>query len=75
MVNLDESVANTFSLGQKVSLNIKSGQAMKAILGQISYIAPVIDQASGLVELKVAFDNVDKRIRPGTSGFLLPGSD
>ena len=75
VVNLDESVANTFSLGQKVSLNIKSGQAMKTIIGQISYIAPVIDQASGLVELKVEFGNVSNRIRPGTSGFLLSGGD
>jgi multidrug efflux pump subunit AcrA (membrane-fusion protein) len=73
--NLEDSVANTFSLGQKASLNLKSGQVMKTIVGQITYIAPVIDQASGLVELKVEFDNVGKPIRPGTSGFLLPGSD
>jgi RND family efflux transporter MFP subunit len=75
VVNLEESVANTFSLGQKASLNIKSGQVMKTIVGQITYIAPIIDQASGLVELKVAFDNIGKNIRPGTSGFLLSGGD
>ena len=74
VVNLDESVADTFALGQQVSLNIKSGQTMEAVVGQISYIAPVIDQASGLVELKVEFDNYDDRIRPGASGFLLPGN-
>lgn len=73
VVNLDESVADTFALGQQVSLNIKAGQTMAAVVGQISYIAPVIDQASGLVELKVEFDNDDDRIRPGASGFLLLG--
>jgi hypothetical protein len=37
----------------------------------VELVSPVVDPASGLVEIKVLFDNLEGRIRPGLSGTFL----
>lgn len=64
-----------------VRLNLRSQQAIaleqgiparvevegQVYLGRVSFISPVADPASGRVEVKVEFDNLDYRVRPGLS--------
>jgi multidrug efflux pump subunit AcrA (membrane-fusion protein) len=36
--------------------------------GRVTFVSPVADAASGLVELRVAFDNPNAQVRPGATG-------
>jgi multidrug efflux pump subunit AcrA (membrane-fusion protein) len=38
--------------------------------GRVTFVSPVIDAASSLVEVRVQFPNADRRIRPGVKGRL-----
>jgi RND family efflux transporter MFP subunit len=42
------------------------------IIGKISYLAPVVDPASGLARVKAIFDNADAKIRPGLTAKMTP---
>jgi len=44
------------------------------VTGTISFVSPVADPASGLVELRVTFPNPGERIRPGIKGSVVLGS-
>lgn len=40
--------------------------------GEVDFISPLADPASGRVEVRIAFDNTDLRIRPGLAARVLP---
>ena len=56
--------------GQSVNLEIDSGPSTVLIQGTISFVSPVVDAASGLMKIKVIFDNPEARVRPGVAGKL-----
>jgi multidrug efflux pump subunit AcrA (membrane-fusion protein) len=60
-VQVSDAKAATLLRDQSVTFSIQgeSGQ------GWISFISPVADPASGLVEVQVSFENPDDRWRPG----------
>jgi RND family efflux transporter MFP subunit len=64
---LDEPVGREFKLGQTVNL-LLGDNASKT--GQVCYVSPVVDPASGLMTIKVLVDNADGSIRPGIAGLL-----
>jgi RND family efflux transporter MFP subunit len=66
--NIDEKTGQNLVNKQKVSLNIGSNHIQKT--GTIVFISPVIDPASGLFEIKIQFNNKDRIIKPGVSGYL-----
>lgn len=47
----------------------------KPLGGRLTFVSPVADAASGLVQLRVQFDNPQGRIRPGSTGWIRVGSD
>jgi membrane fusion protein, multidrug efflux system len=69
--NVEEAVGRTLRKGQAVDLKIKAGHDTVAKKGVIIFVSPVVDQASGLLEVKAEFDNQDGSVRPGVAGFLL----
>ncbi len=59
------------TLGQTVGLRCESTAGPVTVSGEITYIAPVLDAASGLRRIKVVFDNRDGRVTPGVSATLV----
>ncbi|TVQ68582.1 MAG: efflux RND transporter periplasmic adaptor subunit [Oceanospirillales bacterium] len=60
-IHVNDAKASDLSLGKTVDFVIEGHHGK----GQISFISPIADPASGLVEVKVSFDNPDNRLRPG----------
>jgi RND family efflux transporter MFP subunit len=56
---------------QKVPLELADGGAFRRVEGVVIFVSPVVDAASGLLTIKVLFQNPDGAIRPGVSGYLL----
>jgi multidrug efflux pump subunit AcrA (membrane-fusion protein) len=69
--NVEEAVGRTLRKGQAVDLKIKAGSDTVGRKGTIVFVSPVVDQASGLLEVKAEFDNQDGSVRPGVAGFLI----
>lgn len=69
-VNVTPSAARTLRPGQRLPLSV---EGVGGLNGRISYVAPVADAASGLVELRVTFDNPRGQVRPGSAGRVRVG--
>jgi len=70
VANVTESVGRNMKTGQKVNLSLRIGKGVVNKEGRIFFISPVVDPASGLMEVKVEFDNKDGEIRLGVAGTL-----
>jgi len=57
-----------FGAPQKIQL--ETGGSITHIMGRISFVSPVADPASGLVEVKVSFNNPQLVIKPGIKGTI-----
>lgn len=61
------------TVGQTVQLEIPGADNVPVRLaGTVTYVAPVVDAASGLIRVAAEFPNADGRVRPGVAGRLLP---
>lgn len=69
--NIEEKIGRGLKRGQIVKLKIKSGSGSVMKKGKVSFVSPVVDPASGLFEVKVEFENFNRTIRPGSSGWML----
>ncbi len=69
--NMDAKAAASLNLGQAARLEIETGNATLPVTGKVTFISPVVDPASGLVRVKVMFENPDGKIRPGLSAKML----
>ncbi len=68
--NMEEAPGRDLSVGQEVDLSIKAGNGNVNKAGTVVFVSPVVDSASGLLEVKVEFDNSDGGVRPGVSGTM-----
>lgn len=71
VANIEAKEAAALKQGQSVKLQIESGAGALPVTGAISFLSPVADPASGLLKVKVLFENADGKIRPGLAGKLL----
>lgn len=69
--NVEEWIGRNLRKGQMVSLKIIAGKSTVLVRGTLVFVSPVVDPASGLLEVKAEFDNSDGVVRPGVAGFLL----
>ena len=69
--NLEEWLGRTLKPGQVVDLAIRTGYETIAKKGDIVFVSPVVDAASGLLEVKAEFENQDGEVRPGVAGSML----
>ena len=70
-VSVHPSAARQLTLGKSLPVMVDGAAEIK---GRVSYVAPVADAASGLVEIRVTFDNRHGRVRPGSSGRVRIGA-
>lgn len=69
--NVEEKIGRTLKKEQSVDLKIRVGSESIIKPGIITFVSPVVDPASGLLEIKAEFDNKDGEVRPGVEGFML----
>jgi RND family efflux transporter MFP subunit len=69
--NMEESLGRTLEKGREVNLSIASGETPIEKKGKVSFVSPVVDSASGLMEVKVEFDNPDGQVRPGMAATMI----
>lgn len=70
VANLEAKVGQQLELGRRLTLELEGRTGMVTLEGSVEYVAPVVDPASGLLRIKVLFENPDLRIRPGVAGRL-----
>ncbi len=68
--NVDHRRAAGLSVGRTAVLTVPSGVSTQKVRGRIVYVAPVVDAASGLREVRARFANEGDLLRPGVSGEL-----
>jgi RND family efflux transporter MFP subunit len=73
VANLEPRLGHALSPGQKLPLNLDAGKSTVEVEGAVSFVSPVIDPASGLMKVKLIFENPDGKVRPGAAGRLLIG--
>jgi len=74
--NIDPSMATGLKLNDPVVYIAGNGFGGSRLPGEIVFISPVVDPASGLLRIKAVFANPEGLIRPGEGGFLeLPEED
>jgi RND family efflux transporter MFP subunit len=73
IVNVDAKAGYALKAGQSVKLEVEAGATPVAFTGTIFFVSPVVDPASGLMKVKVIFENPNGQIRPGAAGRMLLG--
>ena len=65
-IHLPVAQVQALGLGQTVAFAVDDQRAE----GRVRFISPVADAASGLVEVRIAFDDPDYRFRPGLKALI-----
>ncbi|MDA0751653.1 MAG: efflux RND transporter periplasmic adaptor subunit [Verrucomicrobia bacterium] len=68
--NLPFDVAGHLQKGQKLPIKGAFKDLDKVVTGEITFISPVVDAASGLLRIKVVIDNPERQIRPGVMALV-----
>ncbi len=69
--NLEADRGSLVRLKQKVRLELGEPANRQLVDGEVIFVSPIVDAASGLLTVKILFQNPDGTVRPGVSGFLL----
>ncbi len=69
--NMEEHLGRLLEKGQEVDISIGSSRDRVERKGTVSFVSPVVDSASGLMEVKVEFDNRDGKVRPGSAATMV----
>ncbi len=68
ITHVEVRLATSLKLNQTVKLEIDTGAKPVSVSGKIDFLSPVADPASGLLKVKVLFENGEGEVRPGVSG-------
>ena len=69
--NVEEPLGRTLREGQAIPLKIKTGSRSIKKRGILAFVSPVVDSASGLLEVKAQFENKNGSVRPGVAGYMI----
>ncbi|MDA3875063.1 MAG: efflux RND transporter periplasmic adaptor subunit, partial [Kiritimatiellae bacterium] len=72
VVNIPAERARSLELGQTVRLRFLVKDGLEKI-GEVAFLSPVVDPASGLRRVKMRFENRDPKVEPGISGLWIVG--
>lgn len=75
VVNLDARLGNRLRVGDALPLELESGDTIVKLSGKVAFLSPVVDSASGLLKVKLLFENPDGKIRPGGAGRVIVQED
>lgn len=64
------SLAGKLKVGAKQLIQLEPGSSVSEVTGQIKFVSPVADAASGLVQVEVRFNNPGQRIKTGIKGMI-----
>ena len=64
------NTANGLRPGAPQLIKLESGSAVAEVTGQIKFVSPVADPASGLVQVEISFSNPGRRIKTGIKGTI-----
>lgn len=70
VANVEPTAGATLKVGSPVRLEAGTPEQKQTFEGQVVFISPVVDPASGLLRVKAIFANPDQRLRPGVAGQL-----
>jgi RND family efflux transporter MFP subunit len=72
--SLPVEAISALRVGGKLNAQFESGRGLTAAEGQVQFVSPVADPASGLSEVRAVFANPRGALRPGLKGVVrLPG--
>lgn len=71
VANIEAKHAADLALGSVCKIEINTGNKLLLRQGTVTYISPVVDSASGLLKIKLRFDNFDGAVRPGLAAHVL----
>lgn len=57
-------------MGDVQAIDLEAGAAVPVVTGKVTFISPVADPASGLVEVRVTFLNPQLAVKPGVKGSI-----
>ena len=60
----------TLKVGSSQNIALEASSHLVRVLGRVTFVSPVADPASGLVEVKIAFSNPQLAIKPGIKGSI-----
>jgi RND family efflux transporter MFP subunit len=70
VANVEPSLGPRCSVDKTLPLQIQAGAENVGLPGKITYSAPIVDAASGLLKVKAIFENPEGKIRPGVAAKL-----
>jgi RND family efflux transporter MFP subunit len=70
VANVDPLEAAKLEVGAEVTYVSESGFGTLKMPGEVVFISPVVDPASGLLRIKARFANPEGNVRPGEGGIL-----
>ena len=70
VANVEPSLGARCAVDKTLALRVESGAESIGLNSKISYLAPVVDAASGLLKVKAIFENPEGKIRPGVAAKL-----
>lgn len=62
--------ATALKVGAQHLIKLESGSSVAEVTGQIKFVSPVADPASGLVQVEISFSNPGRRIKTGIKGTI-----
>lgn len=72
--NLPAAVARSLREGQALPIAFEPALGLPAVSGQVSFVSPSVDAASGLTEVRLRFANPGGRVPPGIKGTVRIGA-
>lgn len=70
-VSVSEAAAYRLVVGMELPVYIEGLPGGEPRAGTVTFVSPVADAASGLVAVRVGFDNEDLTVRPGSRGRIV----
>lgn len=67
-VAIPHAMVSAFKLGAQQVIRLEAGSAVTEVTGQIRFVSPVADPASGLIPVEIRFHNPGQRIKTGIKG-------
>lgn len=64
------SEARSLALGSSQVIELEAGSAVPRVTARVSFVSPVADPASGLVQVELTFSNPRNSIKPGIKGTI-----
>jgi RND family efflux transporter MFP subunit len=64
------NLAYALKTGAQQLIRLESGSSVTEVTGQVKFVSPVADPASGLVQVEVSFSNPARRIKTGIKGTI-----